>query len=634
MKKFLISILCLITICCTLVFATACDFNSSDDGTGDNQDQVQTPGGEDDNNDDDDQDTGDDNTDNDDNQGGGNDNPGGNDNQGGGNDNQGGDNTDEPPHEHTFADEWSKDETHHWYASTCGHTETEEKIEHDFENEVCVECGYDSHKHTFADEWSKDETYHWYASTCGHSEAEEKIAHDFENGVCKECQINYCAQGLEYYIYDNEDAYTVTGIGTCLDENLTIYPEHNGKPVIRIGWSAFRNCNNLRSVLIPDSVKEIHNFAFQGCSQLEKIELPATIIEVGEYVFDGCESLIYYEKDGLKYLGNEDNKYVYLAGVVKTDILNADIHTSCKLIGFEAFKNCTLLNNIRIPSGVTHIGVFATSGSFKNIEVEESNANYKSINGNLYTKDGKELIQYARGKVDDVFSVPDGVTIIGKNAFVYCNSLLEVYLPNSVISLGDGCFSFCNSLVNIHLSENLTEIGENAFVGCAVKSVTIPNGVVSIGRSAFSFCNSLETVKIGVSLKNITGEVFEYSSLKNIEIDKENEYFTCIDGNLYSKDGKILVLYAAGKISTRFEIPHGVSSIGVSAFGKNVSLTHIYIPKTLKRIDNGAFLDLIALENIAFEGTIEEWNEIEKYSGWNNGVPATKVICSDGEVAI
>ena len=112
-------------------------------------------------------------------------------------------------HEHTFAEVWSKDETHHWYASTCGHAETEVKYEHVWgEGEITTqpteeqegvktftcECGATKtesvpvlpHTHKFAEEWSKDETYHWHASTCGHTEEEVKIEHVWDEGVKSE----------------------------------------------------------------------------------------------------------------------------------------------------------------------------------------------------------------------------------------------------------------------------------------------------------------------------------------------------------------------------------------------------------------------------------------------------------------
>ena len=107
-------------------------------------------------------------------------------------------------HTHKFSESLTKDETHHWYAATCGHTtEVSEKAEHTFGNwtttkeateeaegskeRTCTVCGYTAteaiaklpHTHKFASEWTSDETNHWHSSTCGHEVTEGKTTHTF-----------------------------------------------------------------------------------------------------------------------------------------------------------------------------------------------------------------------------------------------------------------------------------------------------------------------------------------------------------------------------------------------------------------------------------------------------------------------
>lgn len=95
---------------------------------------------------------------------------------------------------HTFASEWTQGETHHWHAANCGHTvDGADKAEHvDANNDKsCDVCEYDyNHTHTYATTWSKDDTHHWYAATCGCSiEGIDKAAHVDEDsdGVCEIC---------------------------------------------------------------------------------------------------------------------------------------------------------------------------------------------------------------------------------------------------------------------------------------------------------------------------------------------------------------------------------------------------------------------------------------------------------------
>ena len=82
--------------------------------------------------------------------------------------------------------------------------------------------------------------------------------------------------------------------------------------------------------------------------------------------------------------------------------------------------------------------------------MDENNLNYKSIDGNLYSKDGKTLIQYAIGKTATSFVIPDSVTTIGDGAFRYCNSLTNVTIGDSVTTIGEGAFSCCYSFTDVY----------------------------------------------------------------------------------------------------------------------------------------------------------------------------------------
>ena len=100
-----------------------------------------------------------------------------------------------PAHEHSFATEWTHDETNHWHASTCEHTElTSGLAAHNFNgDDECDDCGYTkpspAHEHSFATEWTHDETNHWHAAACEHTDLTSGLeAHDFGDGnVCKDC---------------------------------------------------------------------------------------------------------------------------------------------------------------------------------------------------------------------------------------------------------------------------------------------------------------------------------------------------------------------------------------------------------------------------------------------------------------
>lgn len=98
--------------------------------------------------------------------------------------------TEEPEeHQHTFATEWTYDETDHWHAATCGHTDQvadkaahEWTVESETDTEIVYTCicgATQTHEHAFAESWTYDETNHWHAATCGDDAVSEMGAHTY-----------------------------------------------------------------------------------------------------------------------------------------------------------------------------------------------------------------------------------------------------------------------------------------------------------------------------------------------------------------------------------------------------------------------------------------------------------------------
>jgi len=111
--------------------------------------------------------------------------------------------------------------------------------------------------------------------------------------------------------------------------------------------------------------------------------------------------------------------------------------------------------------------------------VDANNAYYKDIDGNLYTKDGKTLVQYAIGKTATTFTIPNSVTSIGDWAFDDCDNLTSVVIPDSVTSIGDYAFYYCDSLTSVVIGDSVTNIGYRAFYGCDYLTSITFNGTMA-----------------------------------------------------------------------------------------------------------------------------------------------------------
>ena len=340
--------------------------------------------------------------------------------------------------EHNWQTAYTFDDSYHWKkCADCN--ATKDKTEHIMnEEDLCIVCDQSPPStEGILYDISADGTY---AALIGYegTDTDIKIASTYKGLPVKTI---YNQAFYQKYIVSVIIPDSVTSIGGYAFSGCSSLTSVTmGNSVTSIGDDAFAYCSNLTSIVIPDSVTSIGNDAFRNCSSLTSIVIPDSVTSIGTYAFSECSSL--------------------------TSVTIPDSVTS---IGYAAFEYCSSLTSIVIPDSVTYIGYYAfyRCSNLININVNENNTAYQSINGNLYTKDGKNLVQYAIGKTDTSFTIPDSVTSIGDYAFYGCSSLTSIVIPDSVTSIGNYAFYGCSSLPSIVIPDSVASIGNYAFRYCS-----------------------------------------------------------------------------------------------------------------------------------------------------------------------
>lgn len=371
------------------------------------------------------------------------------------------------------------------------------------------------------------------------------ITHQTENGICTVCGLSECSAGLKFEINSNGLSYTVVDIGTCTSTDLVIGIHNNfnvtaiapdvfsktnitsvtisdkvtsigegafercealesvrlGSALTSIGEDAFYYCSNLKSIVIPDSVTVISRGAFSNCTSLESVTIGSGVATIMESAFENCASI-----KSLIVPNNvntiEDGAFRGCDSLESITVPFVEPHFGFIFgysLGYTPFYHYQDLHNkyytfyipetlksVTISETATQINFVAFFGctNISSITVSEDNPSYKSLDGNLYTKDGKTLIQYAVGKQNTSFTVPDGVNRINHYAFRGSESLEEVIISADVTEIGFGAFENCENLQSV-VFENLNNWSAGDIYLIAETAIQTPATAATFLKSTY-----------------------------------------------------------------------------------------------------------------------------------------------------
>ena len=356
--------------------------------------------------------------------------------------------------------------------------------------------------------------------------------------------------GINYNLYSPTKTATVIQAPYSGNVNIPSQVTYSGVTytVKSIDYEAFRNCNTLISVTIPNSVTFIGTSAFYGCSSLTSVTIPNSVTSITSLAFYGCSALT----------------SVYIPNSVTE-------------IGINAFKGCSSLASITIPRSVNRIYEGAFEG-FRGIFNIQDLAAWCKMSVSLTIFDSKPRL-YVNGVKIEHLVIPSGVTSISNNAFSFFSGLTSVTIPNSVKTIGSYAFWGCSGLKTVISEiENPFTINSDVFYGIPSNATLIvPKGKKSAYQSAAGWNQFSNIVEAGGST-TLTDNGINFA-LKNdgtLEVIGLNAWTTIAD---------ILSDVTIGGKTYR------VTSIKAWAFEGRSDLQYLSIPWTVTSIGEYAFID-------------------------------------------
>lgn len=361
------------------------------------------------------------------------------------------------------------------------------------------------------------------------------------------------------------------------------------KGVTSISYKAFYKCKNLKEVKIANTVKQIGAFSFSE-TKIKKITIPKSVKVIGDGVLEDCDKLTEVTMPG-------DFK-------LKSVLLGT---TSNIMYGCDKLKRVNFNTNFNVEIANRYGGI--------KWNVRKKDPNYKSINGVIYTKDGKEIVRVPRElkvlkvangcetfRIQSIFYTADYYD--AGDLYPHCYALEKIILPKSIKKI-DNKERIGDFIKEDKIDMNLQEVVVKSKQLDADSVITLVSCLKQIGnwKNKYAF----EDMEIFV-------EMFPE------RIKKNGDFYILDDTILLGYEGKSeIVTIPTGikliadkaferKKCTKVILPEGLERIGKRTFNKCKKLVEINLPKTLKEIGYESFA-YTKIKKIETPSNITKWGE-------------------------
>ena len=434
--------------------------------------------------------------------------------------------------------------------------------------------------------------------------------------------------GVTYKVKAIGNNAFATFSGTREIKSLTI-----SEGIESIGDKAFYWCSGFEHLVIPEGVKTIGSDAFSDCFSVKRLDLPSSLTSIGENAFYDMRNLTAINIAVSEPLAINENVFsikdtfseatLYVPEGTSSKYKNADVWNKFQTIKEGTLKDI-VVNGLHYMFETVPKTATVTAGDYSTMEsitipstITVDNVKYavKAIDDKaFYNCSAQSLV------------LPEGLEIIGNDAFCYCSGIDHLVIPEGVETIGSGAFNTCRLVKQLELPSSLTAIGENAFYGMNDLTAIIiaASEPFSINENVFSYKTSVKNEETGTLeyvdvFSKATLYVPEGASSKYKEVAVWNKFNpiyegepieATVDGLNYScATGSKVATVIAGDYSTMESViipstitvnsdKYNVKAIDASVFYNCSSIKSLTLPDGLEAIGNNAFWGCSMIENL------------------------------------